>query len=67
MKVSAEFQNGMCQLTLTPADEWEQKLLGAVAKGNQTLSARVTYKSEGHMSYGKCAVVQIQLEAVSGD
>lgn len=44
MKVAAEFQNEVCRLVLTPADEWEQKLLGAVAKGSDTLSAVVTYK-----------------------
>lgn len=65
MKVSAEFQNGICRLTLTPADEWEQKLLGAVAKGSNALSAVVTYKPEGHYSYGKCEVVQVQLEAAT--
>lgn len=63
MKVAAEFQNGICRLVLTPADEWEQKLLGAVAKGSDTLSALVTYKPEGHFSYGKCHAVHIQLEA----
>lgn len=65
MKVSAEFLNGICRLTLTPDDEWEQKLLGAVAKGNDTLSALVTYKPEGHYTHGKCQAVQVQLEAAS--
>ena len=63
MKVSAEFKNGMCRLLLTPDDEWEQKLLGAVAKGGDSLNAVVTYKPEGHFSYGKCSAVQVQLEA----
>lgn len=63
MKVSAEFQNGMCKVLLTPDDEWEQKLLGAVAKGGDKLHALVNYKPEGHFTYGKCQVVTIQLEA----
>ena len=65
MKISAEFQNGICRLALTPVDEWEQKLLGAVAKGADSLSAIVTYKPEGHFTYGKCQAVQILLEAKS--
>ena len=63
MKISAEFKNGSCMLYLTPADEWEQTLLGAVAKGGEKLEAIVTYQSEGHYSYGKCKAVKIILSA----
>ena len=63
MKVSAEFKNGMCKLLIKPDDEWEQKLLGAVAKGGDSLSALIKYEPEGHFSYGKAKAVAIQLEA----
>jgi hypothetical protein len=63
MEVKAEFKNGACRLHLVPADEWEKLLLGAVAKGGETLSAVVTYKSEGHFTYGKCEAVHVLLEA----
>lgn len=63
MKVSAEFKDGVCKILLTPDDEWEQKLLGAVAKGGEKLDAIVKYKAEGHFSYGKCAAVGIELGA----
>ncbi len=63
MKVSAEFKNGMCRVFLEPEDEWEKKLLGAVAKGGEKLDAIVEYKPDGHFSYGKCELVRIQLEA----
>jgi hypothetical protein len=66
MDIRAEFKNGMCRVYLVPSDEWEQKLLGAVAKEGETLSALVTYTPEGHHTYGKCKVVQIQLEAGNG-
>jgi len=63
MKVVAEFKNGMCRLFLTPEDQWEKLLLGAVAKGGEKMSALVTYKPAGHVSYGMAEEVQIQLEA----
>ena len=63
MKVSAEFKNGMCKLHMTPEDEWEEKLIGAVAKGSETLSALVRYEPQGHFTYGKAKAVAIQLEA----
>ena len=63
MKASAEFLNGMCRLLLTPEDEWEKKLLGAVAKGEDKLDALVTYKPDGHFSYGKCDAVQVLLSS----
>lgn len=63
MDIRAEFKNGACRLHLVPSDEWEKKLLGAVAKGGSTLSAVITYKPEGHFSYQKCEAVSILLEA----
>ena len=62
MKLSAEFQNGLCQLSLIPSDEWEQLLLGSIAKGGERLEATVTYQPEGHYSYGKCKAVKILLQ-----
>lgn len=53
MDVKAEFKNGMCRLTITPSDEWEKKLLGAVAKGGVEMSARVIYMPDGHFSHQK--------------
>lgn len=67
MKVSVEFKNGMCRLLLTPDDEWEQHLVGAVAKGGEKLEALVTYKTEGHFTHAKCKAVTIQLEAAGVD
>lgn len=61
MNISAEFKNGICCLVINPADEWEQKLLGSVAKGKDTLSARVIYEPEGHFSYSECRIVKIYL------
>ena len=63
MKLSAEFKNGMCKLFLKTEDEWEQKLLGAVAKGSDKLNADVAYKYEGHFSLCKGKVVEIILAA----
>ena len=63
MDVRAEFKNGMCRLHLTPDDEWEQKLLGAIAKGGVQLNATVSYKQEGHFSYGNASAVCVTLEA----
>lgn len=63
MKMSAEFKNGMCKLTLVPEDDWEKLLIGAIAKGGEKLDGLVTYKPDGHFSYGKCDVLSIQLEA----
>jgi len=64
MKLSANFKNGLCKLDLIPEDEWEEKLLGAVAKGGNTLEAHVTYKSEAY-TYGKCSAVYVQLQATN--
>lgn len=61
--VRAEFKNGACRLYLTPTDEWEKKLLGAVAKGGVELNAIVTYKPDGHFSHGNAAAIQVLLEA----
>lgn len=63
MDVKAEFKNGGCMLILTPSDEWEKKLLGAVAKGGETLSATITYRPAGHFSHGICEAVQVTLAA----
>ena len=63
MKAKLEFNNGECQLIITPCDEWEQKMLGAVAKGGDKLDALVTYKPDGHFSYGKCSAVNVRLVA----
>ena len=63
MDVKAEFKNGACRLHMAPSDEWEKKLLGAVAKGGETLSSVITYKSDGHFGYGKCEAVSVLLEA----
>lgn len=63
MKVKAEFEDGECAVTLTPENEWEQKLLGAIAKGGTKLEGYATYKPDGHYSYGKAACVQVRLEA----
>jgi hypothetical protein len=63
MDVSAEFKNGACKLWLTPEDDWEKKLLAAVAKGGESLSAVVTYVPDGHYTYGKAQAVQVVLEA----
>lgn len=67
MKVSAQFQNGMCKLFIRPEDDWEKRLLGAVAKGGVRLDAIVTYTPEGHFSYERCEVVEVQLEATRND
>lgn len=61
MEIIAKFINEECEVSLIPDTEWEQKLLGAIAKGGNKLQARVDYKSEGHVSYGKCAVTNITL------
>lgn len=63
MKVSLEFQNGACKAKLITEDDWEQLLLGAIAKGGGTLSCKVDYESSGHVSYGKCKAVSLFLEA----
>lgn len=61
MKISAEFVDGNCKLVLRPEGEWEQKLLGAVAKNGAGLTASVQYKTDGHYSNGKCSAVSVTL------
>lgn len=61
MKLKVEFQNEMAKLTMTPEDEWEQKMLGAVSKGNPSLNVKIEYDSEGHYTYGKCKAVRVLL------
>ena len=66
MDVKAEFKNGGCKLYLMPEDDWEKKLLAAVAKGGESLSAVVTYKQKSSYDYGRYEetdVVEILLEA----
>lgn len=63
MKIAARFVDGVCVLEMTPSDEWEQQLLGAVAKGQDKLDATVVYHSEGHFSYGKCKTVRVTLQS----
>jgi len=63
MNMKLEFQNGAARLVITPCDEWEQKMLGAVAKGGEKLDAFVAYKSNGHFSYGKFDSVSVTLSA----
>jgi hypothetical protein len=63
MDTKLEFKNGLCLLVITPSDEWEQKLLSAVAKGGDSLEADVIYSSEGHFTYGNCKAVKITLFA----
>lgn len=67
MKSKIEFINGVCMFVMEPEDDWEKYLLGAVAKGGQSLSAMVEYKPDGHFSYYKAAVVKVMLEAAKGD
>ena len=63
MDARLEFKNGDSFLTITPSDEWERLLLGAVAKGGDKLTAEVHYTPSGHFSYGKCEAVKVVLEA----
>lgn len=62
MNITAEFKNGACVLRLVPVDQWERYLLGAVAKGGEALEAVVTYRADGHPSYGRCEAVQVLLQ-----
>jgi hypothetical protein len=63
MKIKAEFAHGMCRLVITPEDKWEQKLMGAVAKGGDALEARVEYETAGHFGHGECTAVRVLLDA----
>ena len=63
MKVKAEFEGEACVATLTPENEWEQRLLGAVARGGTSLDGTAIYKPDGHYTYGKAACVQVRLVA----
>lgn len=63
MKLTAEFKNEICILSLTADDEWEEKLLGAIAKGGDELVAIVEYRSKGHFSYGKGKAIKVVLSA----
>lgn len=67
MKTKLVFENGQCSFHLIPENEWEQKLLGAVANGGDSLSASVKYKTEGHFTYGKCSAVEVVLIATEQD
>lgn len=60
MKVSATFQNGMCKVVLVTEDEWEQKLLSAVAKGGR-LEANVDYDKANRFSTDQRDVVSVTL------
>ena len=63
MHMKLEFENGEAKLTITPSDEWERKMLCAVAKGGDALEAEAYYKSEGHLSYGECKCVALKIRA----
>lgn len=63
METVVEFKDGVCSLSLTPSDDWERVLLGAIAKGGLKLDAQVIYKPQGHPTYGKAEVVKIRLTA----
>lgn len=56
-------EDGKATLELRPEDEWEQKLIGAIAKGGESLSAAIKYEPDGHYTYGKCKAVRIELAA----
>jgi len=64
MKLSAVFQNGMCQLELRTEDEFEEKLLGAVAKNSGGLGCVLEYEPGYMNSRGK--VVKVLLDAREG-
>ena len=61
MKINAIFKDGKCELRMFPDGEWEEKLLGAIAAGKETLSADVMYEPEGHFSYQRCKAVCVVL------
>jgi hypothetical protein len=61
MKVSAEFSDGACTLLIRPSDEWEERLLGAIAKGGVTLDGQVNYEPVGHYTNGRAKVVAVKL------
>ena len=61
MKTELIFKNQFCKLVITPEDDWEKKLLGAVAKEGNALDAEVTYSAKKHFSYGECESVEILL------
>lgn len=61
MEMKAVFVNGECKLVLTPASDWERKLLGALAQGQDALDAEVVYKPSGHTTYGSCQAIEITL------
>lgn len=67
MRVKVEINDGQLSVQLIPADEWEQLLIGALAKGGQHLEATVSMEWEGHYSYRKTKVAQVTLRAPASE
>ena len=63
MRTTVTFENGKASVRIVPEDEWERKLLGAIAKGGDRLDANVLYTAEGHFSHEKCKLISIELSA----
>lgn len=64
MRTTVIFGNGRATIRLAPEDEWERKLLGAIAKGGERLEASVAYTTEGHFTHEKCKLISIELSAL---
>lgn len=63
MKTTVVFENNEARVVLSPDNEWEQKLLGAVVAGATKVEGEVTYVYEGHPSYGKAKLVTVALRS----
>lgn len=63
MKVSAIFQDGSCRLELVPENQWDKRLLGAVAGQTGVLVAQPETRHEGHFSYQTAEVVRVTIQS----
>jgi len=63
MRTTVILADGKATVRLIPEDEWERKLLGAVAKGGELLEANVAYTAEGHFTHEKRKLISIELSA----
>ena len=63
MRTTVVFENGKASVRLIPEDEWERKLLGAVAKGGKLLDANVAYTEENYFAHEECKLINIELSA----
>lgn len=66
MKLSLTFQNGHARVTITAEDDFEKRLLGVFAAGeDRHCDALVMCRADSHFSHGKVDSATITLSRVN--